>query len=409
MEMTNNAIEFTDRNVKQCHPRLAGTLGCKKAAENIHNELKENCDLSFIQPFIYHEAAHISFLKIMAIGTIIIMICSILEGFWLYIATAIYFIGNIFAWGEFVFYNDLFDRLFPKKTGYNVVGTINPSRDVTQQIVIAGHHDACWNFNFMEHHQPIYALRIILGVGSFLFLGGLVVIWSIIQIFGGHVPFYASLLPYILLVSLFFTTPLFFFVSKKITPGAGDNLIACAIVIQLAKLFKKQKNFDLTLSNTKLIFLSTDAEEQGLRGAKAFLNAHEKEFQKYPTYVINIDSIYKLKDLNCFTSDLNGFCKTSKTVAQDCSKIAKSLGYSMPAVKFSFGGGATDSAEYGRRGFDSTCIVGIPVTAIREEVVYHTHKDTIEMIEPQSVDAIFKIIISYIIQKDSMDKFNSNN
>jgi hypothetical protein len=399
-QMTENALKFTKKNVEDCNPRLAGSPGCKQCAEIINKELAQVCDSNQIETFDFHSGAFIGFMKVLSVSFLIIVICNFLGGVWLYLATGLYILCWFSGWGEFVLYREYFDRFYPKKIGYNVFGKLEPAQTVTQQIIVGGHHDAALIFNFLEKHCKYYAVRIILGLACLIIFGGLLVIQSILQLFGQPPPFYASYLSYFLIASLVFTIPFYFFVGNEVCPGAGDNLIACAIVLELAKFFRRQKLQGKQLQHTRIIFGSFDAEEEGLRGARAYVNAHKDELLKIPTFFINIDSVYHLKDLKCFTRELNGFRKSSKKLAKDCSQTAKKLGYSMPAVPITFGGGSTDGAEFARIGVEATCLLALPVEFIRDNLDYHSSRDTVDKIEPESVNALLKIIGIHILDKD---------
>ena len=77
---------------------------------------------------------------------------------------------------------------------------------------------------------------------------------------------------------------MWFFASKKGTPGAGDNMIASQMAITIGRYFK-----DHPLSHTRIVMASFDAEEEGLRGARAFAKLHRQEFQQLPTTLLNVD------------------------------------------------------------------------------------------------------------------------
>ncbi len=81
---------------------------------------------------------------------------------------------------------------------------------------------------------------------------------------------------YIFLVSS--STTLNFFVGSRGTPGAGDTLIASVMALKSAELFGRHgKKRRPGLANTRLVFLSFDAEEAGLRGARAYVKRHREE------------------------------------------------------------------------------------------------------------------------------------
>ena len=60
-----------------------------------------------------------------------------------------------------------------------------------------------------------------------------------------------------------------------------------------------------------MVLASFDAEECGIRGARAYIRAHREELLKTKTYVLNMDTIYQVKDLNFMDADLNSTVKLS--------------------------------------------------------------------------------------------------
>ena len=72
------------------------------------------------------------------------------------------------------------------------------------------------------------------------------------------------------------------------------------------------------------------------------------------TYVLNLDTLYKLKALNFLDKDLNSTVKLSHQMAQDCVDIARDMGYTFHISRMSFGGGSTDAAAFGEAGIEAT-------------------------------------------------------
>ncbi|TFF93882.1 MAG: M28 family peptidase, partial [Promethearchaeota archaeon] len=71
-------------------------------------------------------------------------------------------------------------------------------------------------------------------------------------------------------------TALFFFVSRKATPGAVDNLTAVAPCLCAAKVLKdwKDNHPELVPKNTEIVVAIVGSEEVGLRGSEAFARKH---------------------------------------------------------------------------------------------------------------------------------------
>jgi len=208
----------------------------------------------------------------------------------------------------------------------------------------------------------------------------------------------------VLLVGAIFVLPLAFFTTRQVSPAAGDNMIAVAITNETAKLFHDAKQAGTNpLRHTRLMMASFDAEEAGLRGARAFCKKHRPELLHTKTYVLNIDTLYKVKDLNFSHRDLNNSVKLSHEMAQECVDVAKSLGYVAKISSMPFGAGSTDAAEFGKIGVEATNMAGISfdISKFSEGLVYHTPNDLTKYIEPEVVEAALKIARDYILKKDS--------
>jgi hypothetical protein len=392
---------FTDQVVEQYPNRLAGTEACRDAANRIKQEFIKNCDPGSVQveEFTVYPK---SFLKYIPGLVVLYIICSILLYFQFPLPALIGYSLAIFVfYCQFVRYWEVFDPLFPKTTGYNVFGTIEPEGEVRQQVIVSGHHDAAYVFQLIAH-VPKYYARFITGGILFLVLGFLVsLVGIVLAIFDISIP---GWIPLALIAGSFLLLPLAFFTTGQVSPAAGDNMIAVAIANEMAKLFHDAKKVGTNpLRHTRLMVASFDAEEAGLRGARAFCKKHREELLRVKTYVLNIDTLYKVKDLSFLEKDLNASVKLSHKMAQDCIDIAKSLGYPAKISIMPFGAGSTDAAEFGKIGVEATTLAGInfDISQFREGLVYHTPNDLSKYIEAAMVEAALKIVRDCIVKKDS--------
>jgi len=115
-----------------------------------------------------------------------------------------------------------------------------------------------------------------------------------------------------------------------------------------------------------------------------------------------MDTLYKVKDINFFASDLNTTVKLSRQMAQDCVDISRYLGYPAVVSGMPFGGGSTDAAAFGEIGVETTnmAAMSFDASAFKEGIVYHTKNDLTRYIEPEAVEAALKIACNYILKKD---------
>lgn len=399
----NDTLSMTKDIIDKYGPRLTGTKSTKLATENIHELLSEHCDSSKIEEFTVHRESFLAFMKIFALTFVISSVFFFLGGIWTIFAVSGYTFASIFALLQFVLYKETFDPLFKKFTGYNVFGIIKPSEKVQQRIIVQGHHDSAYVMNFMAEPrlQKFYAPRIFFGLFVFLGTNLLLIILLMLEIFQVQTVGFREVISYIILVGAPAVIQFYFFKSNKISPGAGDNLIASMIGVKIAQIFgQSKKNGHNLLKHTEIVVISSDAEESGLRGARAYVKKHIEELKAIPTYVFNIESLYSSNNLSFLTADINGFIKMSSEMAYDGMIIAESLGYKTKAAPITFGGGGTDAAEYARHNIEATTLLGMENTAIRDGLVYHTLNDTIDSINPSVVKAVLEIVYRYILYKE---------
>jgi Zn-dependent M28 family amino/carboxypeptidase len=181
-------------------------------------------------------------------------------------------------------------------------------------------------------------------------------------------------------------------------------MIAVAIAAEIARLFgTAKKGGENLLKHTRLVFVSFDAEECGIRGARAYIKRHRQEMEAIKTYSLNMDTIYRLKELNFFDADLNSTVKLSGQMAEDCLGIARDMGYRAAISRMSPGGGSTDAAAFGEAGIEATniCAMSFNVKDYDQGWVYHTPNDYSKHIEPAAVEAVLKVVREYILRKDS--------
>ncbi len=397
-DLSTKSLEQTDSFIQQFGPRLTGSDSCQKVAEELALSLSEFCDKTKIEDFNVHPDSFSFYVKLLPIMFFLCSILLYLKSYWVILPLIGLLLGIIMMIFIFGFYKHIFDRFFPKKNGKNVYGHIEPLQDVRQQIIISGHHDSAREIRILaSRFQKFYAPVILLPYLFYLF--SLVVI--IIALIGNFEITTSPIILGVFIISIPFVLFNFFILSREGTPGAGDNLIASVMIIELGKYLASLKQADQNfLEHTRIILTSFDSEEAGLRGSAAFMKAHYEEFHKIPTYHLNFDSLYNFDEFHVLTHDINGLIPLSHEMVENLIDIGKNHGICLRKFKMIFGGGGTDAAESARIGIPATTIIAMPTNIIREGLVYHTRNDTIEFIEPAVVEGCLKISWDYIFQKD---------
>jgi len=317
---------------------------------------------------------------------------------WAVVLTTIPIIITIF---QFFLYKDFISFLYSKKEGQNVLGYIEPSGEVKQQIIISAHHDSAHIFNFLEKDPESFPRKVLYANGSSF---GIAIFAWLFWI--GHVFDFQVTMPTLIAAGFFtllgyYVVQLWFFHDKSGTPGAGDNMICTALAMEVGKHFVHLKKEGIGLRHTRVIVASWDAEEAGLRGSRAYIKAHLSELKATKTYNFNLECLYDHRELGFLTSDLNSFVPLSIPMVDECLEVAKELNYSIKKVSFPFLAGGTDAAEFAKAGIEATTLAGMSWTNKKGQPAYHTTRDTIEAVDPEAVSRCIDIGINYIKRKDS--------
>lgn len=394
IKLAEDAINSTKNMIDEFGSRLSGSESCSKCANKIKETFDNYCDYTEEQFFKHKGLAYSLWLKILPFVYIITLVL-LLSGF-SFIPLLINIGFLFYVYKEFIIYEPLLERHVKSEKGVNVFGVIEPDNEVKKTIVYTSHHDSAKIANKNRGDNGYF-----LNVELPLILFGISVIINIIELF---VELFTGRLfnigfpqisIMIILILLLIASPIIFklrsFYSDKVSPGAGDNLISSNILIQLSKYFNWVKYNGKGLSNTRLVFVSFDAEEVGLRGSKAWFNEN-KDLLINATQ-LNFDCIYKAKNLVFIDSDKNGFTSLTKDLAYNCVKLANDMGYKAKSHPLPLLSGATDAASGISIGIDACTLMSVDLEKRVNNTFYHTEEDTVDKIEKEAVEQAISIAI----------------
>jgi aminopeptidase YwaD len=396
-ENVDHIFKFTDAIVNGFPDRLPGSEACLKAGKAIAGEFSQSCDKGSVktEEFTFHPKAFLKYIRMEVVIYLVSLVLIFLNK--PVIAMVLLGIGISVIVSQFVFYWELFDPFFPKATGMNVYGSIEPEKEVKQQIIVCGHHDASYVFHYLSFSTKFYPLMIAAGIAPVI-IGFFI---SLIMVVFGIAPMWMKVVMAVMSLGVM---PFWFFTTDKVSPAAGDNMIATAVANEAVKVFaamKKDKNNPL--QHTRLICCSVDAEESGLRGSRAFAKRHKKEMTDTKTYAFCIDTLYKPDKMIFFNNDLNFTVDLSDPMAQELKGIAEGLGYGVRVTRMPWGGGSTDAASFAQQGIEATCMLSfeIDIAHLDANFVYHTAGDVSSAIDPKCVDQALNVVLEYVRKKDA--------
>lgn len=384
---------------KTFEKRDPGSNGEKQACEYMADVLKNDCGCDRVSVECFKENPGSFF------GWIYFTITFVLAAVALFfvlpvLSIVLIVLGLVIAFLQFGLYKKAVDRFFPEKTGHNVTALKAPAGEVKRRIMFNGHPDAAWEWpvNYKFGGVGFEGHAIICGVGALYYL-----VLSIIYIAknGVHLglidtasPFFKAALCGLIFVPFLFG--LYFMWNKnRVVDGANDNLSGCYMGIAILKALKDE---GIELQNTELGVILTGSEEAGLRGSKAWCEAHKGEFDDVPTIILSYDTIHDPKYLMTNYRDLNGTVKVDKDASDLFMEAAKELNIHCTKGMVPPLGGATDSAAFAQAGFRATGITGLNH---KLEDYYHTRRDTYDNMNAEGLAGCFAVSVKALEMFDN--------
>lgn len=362
-------ITYICKNIEK---RAPGSEGEKKSCEYMADVLKKDCgcERADVESFKENPGSFYGWLFF----TLTFVLAAIVLYFFAPVASIILIAaGLVLVLLQFGLYIKAIDRFFPEKTGHNVTAIKKCKGETKRRIIFNGHPDAAWEWpvNHALGGVGFEAHAIIGFAGAFYYL-----ILAIIQLaqngaVGADISTPLGKAGLIGLIFVPFLVGLYFMVNyRRVVDGANDNLSGCYMGIALLKALKDE---GIEFENTELGVVLTGSEEAGLRGSKAWCEAHKDEFNDVPTFIFSYDTIHDPKFLMVNYRDLNGTVKADKDASDLFMEAADELGIRCKKGMVPPLGGATDSAAFAQAGMRAAGITGLNH---KLESYYHTRRDS---------------------------------
>ncbi len=345
------------------------------------------CDEAYVEEFEEHPQSFMGWIWItMAlefIGMVLIMIGvkNAMPGLGI-IALILMVFGLVICLLQFGMYVKFVDKLYPAKTGHNIWASKKPTGEIKQRVYFNGHTDAVWEWpvNYALGGVGFEGHIIITVIGVFYY-------WAVaIMNLAGVDPDLCWKMGLWGLLFLPFWIGMNFIWSwwdpkgdkRHIVDGANDNLSGCYMGLAILKELKEK---GIELENTEVGVILTGSEEAGLRGAKAWCDAH-KDDPKFndgiPTYIYGYDTIHDPKYLLANYRDLNGTVKTDVPLNDLFMQSCEETGVFVKKGMVPPLGGATDGAAFAQAGFRAGDVTGLNH---KLEDYYHTRRDTYDNLD----------------------------
>ena len=374
IDKKNEAAQFmVDEITHICtkfEKRGPGSYGEQQACEYMAEQLKElGCETTYVDEFKENPGSFFGWIYI----TITCCFLALASYFFAPVLSIVFIVlGLTLCVLQFGLYKKTVDKLFKEKIGHNAAGFKKPTGEVKRRIIFNGHPDGAWEwpFKYMFTYLGFDIHMIVCFIGAFYTIG--IAIASVAGAFANNPELGKTLGLWGLVFTPFWFGLYFMWNRNRIVDGANDNLSGCYIGIAILKMLKDE---GIELENTEIGVVLTGSEEAGLRGAKAWCEAHAHEFNDVPTFVYSYDTITQPEYMQANYRDLNGTVKVDKDVSDLYVEACEELGIKCGKGMVPPLGGATDSAAFAQAGMRSTGI-----TALNHALpdFYHTRLDTPE-------------------------------
>lgn len=384
------SVKNITRIVNEIGPRKPGSPEELKAQELMAKELSKYCEDVKIEEFKVHRQAFMGFIPFT-------VACAIASVFTYAFASPIIslilvILGFIPLLLEFVMYKQFIDPLFIGHPSHNVIAKRAPKGEVKKRIIFVGHSDSQfeWTLNYLLGGvgMKLVLIPAVVGLVADLIIA---IIGIICAGTNGALeaaePRWLMILGFVVgCVFIPFQLGFLFFQSyTKSVPGASDNLSGCYGAISVAKALE---DTDTRFENTEVVVICSGSEEAGLRGAKAYVNAHEKELKEIETCVIACDTFRDLETMAVYDRDMSGTVKHDWGVKHLVKNAGANCGYDLHFESVYIG--ASDAAAFTQKGVKATGFAAMDPTPPR---YYHTRLDNVENLREDAIAAGIEILI----------------
>jgi len=400
--------QFIERICKDIGPRASGTEEEILAGDEIEKEFKQYCDEAHQEEYTSSPHAFLggirygAFLVFIAIVLYwmnllielnIILLPEITGSLFLIISIVLIILTVSYFILEVMKYYETYDFLFPKKQSKNIIGVINPLEKVEKTIIFSAHHDSAFEFNTFYYLKRFG--QIIINVGYLAV--GIVLIGIVLKFILDLLHIQLTLLFVIFGVVFLCFTPIvlvyILFHSYKPVLGAFDNLSGVSIIIGVAKYLNEHKSDEDFPKNTRVLLISFAGEESGLRGAKRYIEGHQKEMKQNGTIVVNMDSIAKKDTLVVIDKESGIGARHDPAIYEPIYEIAREMNSNAKKAALPFG--ATDAAAFSKKGIPAVSLSGLDLVS---ELVpyYHTRNDMPDVVDKEALGQTLELCLKFL-------------
>ena len=393
VECTEFAVKGITNICNSFGPRPCGSDSEKYAQEQMMKDVEPFCDSVTRETFKVNPKAFMSFVPHASAclmgATAINLATAFGKGSKLKALGSAALMGSAISGivGEFLLYKKMYDPLFKEETSGNVIAVRKAKGETKRRIIISGHSDSApeWTYTYKLGSHGVLAVAgyAVAGLGftaattAALLSGKKAKKMALGQL--AFLPAYAGLFKFV--------------DHNNYVDGANDDLTGCYIS---AAVMKYLSDNDVRFENTEVVSIMTGGEECGLRGAKAYFEAHpELKNDGVETIFIGLDNIRDGDFMMIYEKDMTGMVKNDKDVCALLKNAGLKQGEDIPVGAIPLG--STDAAAASQAGIKAASLVAMDPAPAR---YYHTRLDTADILIPEVMDKVLNIVLQAVYDFD---------
>ncbi|MBR5437368.1 MAG: M28 family peptidase [Clostridia bacterium] len=394
---TADCTEFITEGItnicKTYGPRPCGSVSEKNAQLHMLKELEAYCDSVTRETFTANPKAFMSFVPhagACLMGSTAINLAAAAGK----ISTkkalgSVALMGGALAGivGEFLLYKKMYDPLFKEEISGNVIAVRKAKGETKRRVIISGHSDSApeWTYTYKLGSNGVMAVAgyAVAGLGytaattAALLAGKSAKKMALGQL--AFLPAYAGLFKFV--------------DHNNYVDGANDDLTGCYVSSAVMKYLSDN---DVRFENTEVVTILTGGEECGLRGSKAYFEAHpEIKNDGVETIFIALDNIRDGDFMMIYNKDMTGTVKNDEKVCALLKNAALKHGEDIPIGAIPLG--STDAAAASQAGIKAASLVAMDPAPAQ---YYHTRLDTADILIPEVLDKVLNIVLQAVYDFD---------
>lgn len=376
--------ELIQTILKKIGPRKAGSPSELAAQQYLRKYLEDKGIPAKIESFQAPLNAHFSSLKIF---TVFYVISWVIFSYFPFAAIICAIFNAVIFMGHFVSYGHWLDFLYKKQESWNLVAELKPKKDIRKVIILSAHMDSTPEFIWWYYLRDFGGFLTFLASILIVILPLLMFVLEYLKL--SFYPVQAGI--YLLSLSLL---SLFFIHGKTIIPGVQDNLGGISVISSVISSLRQ--NHKEALRHTLVRLIAFGSEEPGLRGSYAYVTQHINELKKEKAELLNFDGLLHPDKICLLSHEINMAVSHEKISIRKMQKSMSKAG--LKPLTGILTVGATDAASFSHAGISAISVIALPLH--RLDATYHTRRDNLDCLIPETLEKARRIALDYIRSAD---------